>query len=80
MLRDYNAGIDEHKWIRCSRDILVSVGRLDLFHKSVIDNPRSVKMSISRVKNAHKTQASTGPAPGETKLNFDTRLQWRKKA
>ena len=47
MLRDYNAGTDEHKWMRCSRDILVSVGRLDLFHKSVIDNPRSVKMSIS---------------------------------
>ena len=49
MLHDYNAGIYEHKWIRCIRDILVSVGRLDLFHKSVIDNPRSVKMSISRV-------------------------------
>ena len=26
-----------------------SVGRLDLSHKGVIDNPRSVKMSISRV-------------------------------
>ena len=49
MLRDYNAGIYEHKWIRCIRDILVSVGRLDLFHKSIIDNPRSVKMSIYRV-------------------------------
>ena len=49
MLHDYNAGIYEHKWRRCIRDILVSVGRLDLFHKSVIDNPRSVKMSISRV-------------------------------
>ena len=49
MLHDYNTGIYEHKWIRCIRDILVSVGRLDHFHKSVIDNPRSVKMSISRV-------------------------------
>ena len=49
MLHDYNAGIYEHKWISCIRDILVSVGRLDLFHKSVIDNPRLAKMSISRV-------------------------------
>ena len=49
MLHDYNAGIYEHKWMRCIRDILVSVGRLDLFHKSVIDNPTSLKMSISRV-------------------------------
>ena len=31
------------------RSILLSVGRLDLFHKSVIENPSSVKMSISRV-------------------------------
>ena len=49
VLHDYNAGMYEHKWTRCIRDILVSVGRLDLFHKSVIDNPRSVKMSKSRV-------------------------------
>ena len=49
VLHDYNAGMYEHKWTRCIRDILVSVGRLDLFHKSVIDNPRSVKMSTSRV-------------------------------
>ena len=27
MLHDYNAGIYEHKWIRCIRDILVSVSR-----------------------------------------------------
>ena len=40
MLHDYNAGIYEHKWIRCIGDIFVSVGHLDLFHKSVIDNPR----------------------------------------
>ena len=49
MLDDYNAGIYEHKCIRCIRNILASDGRLDHFHKSVIDNPRSVKMSISRV-------------------------------
>ena len=47
--RYYMILMPEHKWIRCIRDILVLVGRLDLFHKSVIDNPRSVKMSISRV-------------------------------
>ena len=49
MLHDYNAGIYEHKWIRYIRDIHVSVGRFDLFHKNDIDNHRSVKMSISRV-------------------------------
>ena len=49
MLYGLNAGMYEHKWIRCIRDILVSVGRLDLFLKNVIDNPRFVKMSISRV-------------------------------
>ena len=32
MLHDYNAGIYKHKWIRCIRDIFVSVGRLDLFY------------------------------------------------
>ena len=49
ILHDYKAEIYEHKWIRCIRGIIVSIGRLDLFHKSVIDNPRSVKMSVSRV-------------------------------
>ena len=48
LLHDCNSGIYEHKWIRYIRDILISVGRIDLFHKSYIDNPRSVKASISR--------------------------------
>ena len=48
LLHDYNSGIYEHKWIRSIRDILISVGRIDLFHKRYIDNPRSVKASISR--------------------------------
>ena len=63
MLRDCNAGIYEHRWIRCIRDILVSVGRLDLFHKSVIGQDVNI---LRLIKNAHQTQASTGPAPGET--------------
>ena len=46
-LHDYNSDIYEHKWIRYIRDILISVGQIDLFHKSYIDNPRSVKASIS---------------------------------
>ena len=37
-----------HEWIRYIRDILISVGRIDLFHKSYIANPRSVKASLSR--------------------------------
>ena len=45
VLHEYNAGIYEHKWIRCIRDSLISVGRLDLFHRSAIDHPRALNIS-----------------------------------
>ena len=48
LLHEYNAGC-EHKWVSYIKDILVSVGQIDLLNKKVIDNPRSVKLSISRV-------------------------------
>ena len=48
LLHEYNAGY-EHKWVSYIKDILVSVGQIDLLNKEVIDNPRSVKLSMSRV-------------------------------
>ena len=48
LLHEYNAGC-EHKWVSYIKDILVSVGQIDLLNKEVIDNPRSVKLSMSRV-------------------------------
>ena len=48
LLYDYNTGIFGHKWIRCIRDIPISVGQTNLLHKSYTDNPRSVKISMSR--------------------------------
>ena len=36
------------KWIRCINDILVAVGRPDLFKTEPVNNPNSVKMDISR--------------------------------
>ena len=45
LLHEYNAGY-EHKWVSYIKDILVSVGQIDLLNKEVIDNPRSVKLSV----------------------------------
>ena len=49
MLKEQEKGFYEFKWIRCITDILVSVGRPDLFRNDSISNPKAVKLSISRV-------------------------------
>ncbi|MCU7801540.1 MAG: hypothetical protein KZQ70_15755, partial [gamma proteobacterium symbiont of Lucinoma myriamae] len=48
LLQEFSAGVYEHKWIKCIKDILISVGRLDLFEKEIISNANSVKLSISK--------------------------------
>ena len=47
LLCEYNSGIYQHKWIHCIKEILISVGRVDLLHKEVIENPKLIKMQIS---------------------------------
>ena len=37
-----------HKWIHCIREILLSVGRVDLFNKANAENTKSLKAQISR--------------------------------
>lgn len=66
LLHDFNTGFYEHKWIRSIKDILVSVGRVDLFDKNFIDSPKSVKLSVARVLSdlhiqewVHKLTASS---------------------
>ncbi|MCW4343918.1 MAG: reverse transcriptase family protein [Candidatus Thiodiazotropha endolucinida] len=42
------------KWINFIKDILISVGRIDLFFKTVIDNPKSIKAKITQtLKDLH---------------------------
>ena len=48
LLHEYNAGIFQHKWIHCIKEILISVGRIDLFNKVNVENTKSLKEQISR--------------------------------
>ena len=48
MLKEHEKGSYNFKWIRCINDILVAVGRPDLFRTEPINSPNSVKMDISR--------------------------------
>ena len=48
MFKEQDKGLYDFKWIRCINDILVSVGRPDLFRKDSTNNPKAVKLSISR--------------------------------
>ena len=46
-----NIGNYEHKWIKCIKEILISVGKMGLFDASYINNPKSTKACISRLLN-----------------------------
>ena len=48
MVKEHEKGSYNFKWIRCINDILVAVGRTDLFETEPVNNPNSVKMDISR--------------------------------
>ena len=48
MLKEHEKGSYNFKWIRCINDILVAVGRPDLFKTEPANNQNSVKMDISR--------------------------------
>ena len=48
MLKEHEKGSYNFKWIRCINDILVAVGRPDLFKTEPVNNSNSVKMDISR--------------------------------
>ena len=48
MLKEHEKGSYNFKWILCINDILVAVGRSDLFKTEPANNPNSVKMDISR--------------------------------
>ena len=48
MLKEHEKGSYNFKWIRCINDILVAVGRPDLFRTEPVNDPNSVKMDISR--------------------------------
>ena len=34
------------KWVKCIKNILVSVGKVNLFHTNIINIPQAVKLSI----------------------------------
>ena len=46
-LKQQERGFYDFKWIRCINDVLVSVGRPDLFRNYSISNPKALKLSIS---------------------------------
>ena len=48
LLHEYNAGVFQHKWIHCIREILISVGHIDLLNKVNVENTKSLKAQISR--------------------------------
>ena len=48
MLKEHEKGSYNFKWIRCINDILVAVGRPDLFRTEPVNSPNSVKKDISR--------------------------------
>ena len=48
LLCEYNSGTYQHKWIHCTKEILISVGHVELLHKEVIENPKLIKMQISK--------------------------------
>ena len=48
LLKEHEKASYNFKWIRCINNILVSVGKPDLFKAEPVDNPTSVKMDISR--------------------------------
>ncbi|MCU7800877.1 MAG: reverse transcriptase family protein [gamma proteobacterium symbiont of Lucinoma myriamae] len=48
LLNETISGNYEHKWITSIKQILTSVGRMDLFNADFINNPRAVKRSINR--------------------------------
>ena len=48
MLKEHEKGSYNFEWIRCINDILVAVGRPNLFKNEPVNNPNSVKMDISR--------------------------------
>ncbi|MEW8548549.1 MAG: reverse transcriptase family protein, partial [Candidatus Thiodiazotropha sp.] len=48
LLNETHSGIYEHKWITSIREILTSVGRMDLLNLNYINNPRAIKLSITR--------------------------------
>ena len=43
LLHEYNAGIFQHKWIHCIKEILISVGRIDLFNKVNVENTKIIE-------------------------------------
>ena len=48
MFKEHKKGSYNFNWIRCINDILVTVGRPDLFKTEPVNIPKSVKMDISR--------------------------------
>ena len=48
LLEEYDSGIYQHKWIHCIKDILTSVGRIDLLHRETIESPKLIKTQISK--------------------------------
>ena len=48
MFHEQEKGVYDFIWIRCINDILVFVGRPDLFRNDSVNNPKSVKRGISR--------------------------------
>lgn len=48
LLEEYNGGIYQHKWIHSIKEILISVGQIQLLNKEAIENPNLIKKKISR--------------------------------
>ena len=48
LLGEYDGSKYQHQWIHCIKEILMPVGRIDLLHKEVIQNPTLIKMQNSK--------------------------------
>ena len=56
LLNETNSNIYEHNWIHAIKNILISVGKIDLLYTDRINNPRATKASLSRTLNDLYTQ------------------------
>ena len=78
MLKEHEKGSYNFKWIRCINEILVAVGRPDLFKTESVNNQHSVKRDISRTLSDLYIQEANVSSKGKQYLLFKDNLNFEK--
>lgn len=78
LLHETNSGKYEHKWINGIKEILTSVGRIDLLNARNINNPRAVKLLITRALSDIHIQMWNAKADcsSKAKTYFEFRIEF----